>query len=87
MSKKNEYPKKPKKNLDSYHYHEACDRTYLVVNLINDILMEHPVFQEHKTFRKKIDQITDDLISIYQVTGALQSKKMDEEENNSKSDN
>ena len=87
MSKKNRYPKKPKKNLDSFHYHEACDRTYLIINLMNDALIEHSVFQKHKRLLKKINEITDELVDIYQVTGALQSMKMDEEESNSKSNN
>lgn len=85
MSKKGKYPKKTKKSLDSYHYHEACDRTYLTIKFIDENLLQHTVFLKHKKFKEKINDIINDLASIYQVTGALQSKKMDEEETNSKS--
>lgn len=85
MSKKNKYPKNPKSYLNSGHYHEACDRAYLMANFIEDSLKNHPVFQKHEKLKKKINNILDELANIYQVTGSLESKKIDEEEYNSKS--
>ncbi|GAH06234.1 unnamed protein product, partial [marine sediment metagenome] len=57
--------------LNTGHYDEACDRTYIVMNLVEDALVEHPVFQKHKKMKKKIGQIQKELFKIYQVTGGL----------------
>lgn len=85
MSKKDKYPKKPKNSLDSYHYHEALDRTFVVVNIVDSTLLQHPVIQKHKKFKKKINNIINDLSTIYQITGGLQCMKIDQEENDSES--
>lgn len=86
MANKNKYPKEPKKDLDSYHYHEALDRTYVVIDIIDSTLLQHPVFNKHKKFKKKINDIINDLSIIYQITGGLGHKKMDQEESSLKSD-
>lgn len=60
-----------KKNIDSYHYHEALDRTYIIMCLLDDILIDHPVFEKNKKLRKKINKVEKLLYEIYQITGNL----------------
>ncbi len=62
---------KKKIELDSYHYHEAIDRTYIATNFIENNLIEHPVFQKHKELKTKIDKVISGLVEIYQLIGNL----------------
>lgn len=70
LSDKN-YPMKPKKHLKIGEYDEACDRAYIVMNFVEEVLGQHSVIQGHKKFRNKVDQIQQALFEIYQVTGGL----------------
>lgn len=74
------YPTKPKKKINTGEYDEACDRAYVVMNLVEDILVKHPVFQKHKKMKKAISQIQDKLFELYQVSGGLACIKEEEEE-------
>lgn len=71
MLKDKKYPTKPKKSLNVGHYDEACDRAYIVMDLVENALVQHPVFQEHKKLKKAIRQVQDALFEVYQVTGGL----------------
>lgn len=80
MAKKNEYPDKPHKKLDSGFYHEAMDRTYTITNFVDETLAQHPVYKKHKSLKKKITKIVDELATLYQVLGGLEHLKHLEEE-------
>ena len=69
----------PLKNLDSYHYHEGCDRVYFINDIIERHIKSHPVFKKHKKIRKKITKIIDDLSELYQLIGYLEHLKIEEE--------
>jgi hypothetical protein len=36
------------KKLDEFHYHEALDRCYCVEVIIQEMLLDHPVMEQHK---------------------------------------
>ena len=41
------------KFVDKFHYHEAIDRTYCVIEMIENILIHHPVMSKHKKIKKE----------------------------------
>jgi len=64
-----------KKKLDSFHYHESLDRTHLILSSIEDHLLDHPVFENHKKLRKKVQDASDLLMDVYQTLGTIEYKK------------
>lgn len=70
---------KKKLKLDSYHYHEAIDRTYLATNFIDENLAQHPVYQKHEELKTKIDEIITDLVQLYQLIGNLDDTREENE--------
>lgn len=73
------YPKNPKKKIDSYGYHEASDRTYVAINILETSLGEHYVYEEHKKLKVELERIIADLADLYQVIGGLEALKDEEE--------
>jgi hypothetical protein len=57
--------------LDEFHYHEALDRSYIVSNQVEDLLLEHPVIIKHKNLRKRVKRAMDLLTETYQLVGSL----------------
>ncbi len=80
MKKKN-IPQKPKKDLDSYSYHEALDRVYFVSDIIDRILLSHSVINKHKAFKKEVEKINNKLYDLYITIGFLEEKKYKHEKN------
>lgn len=64
-----------KKKLSEFHYHEALDRTYIIINIIENSLTYHPVFKKHKKLRKKVNKAIDVLCDAYQEIGKMEVKK------------
>jgi hypothetical protein len=56
--------------LDKYHYHELLDRSYCVMNIIEEMLIKHPVTKKHKKLRKKIEKAQMIIGEVYQEIGA-----------------
>lgn len=63
------------KKLDSYHYHEAIDRTHIATNFLEENLAEHPVYHKHGELKTKIDEIISGLAELYQLIGALDEER------------
>lgn len=73
MTKKTEpISKEEKIILDEFFYHEAIDRTYILVGMLNDILLEHPVIQKHKKLKKRVKKAEQLLLETYQHIGGLE---------------
>jgi len=66
--------KKKIKGLDRFHYHEALDRAFLVGNVVDEYLSEHPVVQKHKNLKKRVEKATRLLAETYQIIGGLDLK-------------
>jgi hypothetical protein len=60
--------------LDRFHYHEALDRAYIVANMTDDVLFQHPVIQKHKNLKKKVEKAENLLYEVYQLIGGLDLK-------------
>lgn len=65
--------KKSKKyeDLNEGHYTEAIDRAYIVGNMIDDVLIDHPVFKKHKELKKRVKKAQQLILEAYQLIGGL----------------
>lgn len=63
------------KKLDSYHYHEAIDRTYIATNFLEENLGQHPVYHKHPELKTKLDEIISGLSELYQLIGNLDDER------------
>jgi hypothetical protein len=63
--------KKIKELLDEFHYHEVIDRTYIIAEIIDQHLVQHPVFKAEKEFAEKVEQATMLLAEAYQIIGSI----------------
>jgi hypothetical protein len=66
--------KKKITGLDRFHYHEALDRSDIVANQIEDLLVEHPVIMKHKKLRRLIKVAQQNVLDVYQMIGGLDIK-------------
>ena len=67
MSKK----KKKIRKLDEGYYTEAIDRAYIVADMIENVLIDHPVFKKHKDLRKRVKRAQKLVLEAYQIIGGL----------------
>jgi hypothetical protein len=58
---------KPK--LDNFHYHEALDRLHIITCMIDDHLIQHPVFKLETEERRLIEDAQLLLADAYQRIG------------------
>ena len=58
-----------KPELDSYHYHEAMDRIHVIQSMIDDHLIQHPVFKLENKQRKLIEDAQLLIAEAYQQIG------------------
>ena len=63
--------------LDEFHYHEVMDRTYMIGDIIDQHLVQHPVFKAEKEFAEKIEQAGMLLAEAYQIAGHLSHTRFD----------
>jgi hypothetical protein len=68
MSKK----KKKIGKLNEGYYIEAIDRAYIVANIMEDVLIDHPVFEKHKDLRKRVKKAQKLVLEAYQIIGGLE---------------
>lgn len=61
--------KKKKIKLDKYHYHEALDRSCCVADIIENMLVTHPVIEQDKKIRKHIKKAQKHILTAYQLIG------------------
>lgn len=53
--------------LDDFHYHEVVHTIHLLMSLIDDSLIQHPVLKIEKEARKNVEKATDYLFEAYQT--------------------
>ena len=64
------------RQLDDFHYHEALDRSYLVLEMFNEYVLEHPVIEKHKELKKEADRLSSDLYLFYcSISGYNKNKE------------
>ncbi len=52
--------------LDDFHYHEVVHTINLLMGLIDESLIQHPVLKLEKEARQEIEKATDHLFEAYQ---------------------
>lgn len=76
--------KKQQHALDSFHYHEALDRTYVITDMINVHLAGHPVYTKHKELSNRVKKAEILLIEAYQLIPNLELLEENQYENKNK---
>lgn len=61
--------KKTKPKPDDYSFHEALDRTHVVLCMIDDHLLDHPVIADNERLRRKAEKASKNLADLYQLIG------------------
>ncbi len=67
--------------LDTYHFHESLDRAIMIIEIIENSLVKHPVYDcapEH--IQEKIKVAQDLLMDYYQYCGEQQDKILEEKD-------
>ena len=54
--------------IDKYNYNEFIDRTYILLNNLNENIINYPVAKKKK-YKKKLKKIEKKLFEIYQIAG------------------
>ena len=52
--------------LDDFHYHEVVHTLNLLLGLIDENLIQHPVLKLEKEARQEVEKATDHLFAAYQ---------------------
>lgn len=52
--------------LDDFHYHEVVHSLNLILNLLDNELIQHPVLKIEKEARRDVEKATDNLFEAYQ---------------------
>jgi hypothetical protein len=68
----------PKKTVGPLHWHELLDRTYLIGDLVERELLEHPAAKSIKKsdpIRQRLQQAADALADAYQMIGDFSAKR------------
>jgi len=60
-----------KKKIGKFHYHEALDRSFIVGQMIDSFLINHPVIRKHKKLRKKVERAATLIYDTYQEVGNI----------------
>jgi len=60
-----------KSKLDPFHYHEAMDRLSLVMNIMDDAVIQHPVVKSYSRLKAEVESATDSLFAAYQMAGHM----------------
>jgi hypothetical protein len=55
--------------LDSYHWHEALDRTFCVQEMLDRLLSEHPVIEQDEELADQLEKVSAELAELYQMVG------------------
>lgn len=61
--------------LDDFHYHEAMDRLFMVTQILDDFVAEHPAIKRHKEVKKLVDRAGGSLAKAYQDMGEIIYKR------------
>ena len=71
---------KPNHELDEFHYHEAQDRAYIVCNLIEDLLVEHPAIMQNESLRTKVNTAHELILEVHQEVSSLEFTLFNDDE-------
>ena len=64
-----------KDKINPGHYHEMMDRLHVVMSIIDDHLLQHPVAKVHKNINSLLNHALEELWDAYQLAGNLDFEK------------
>jgi len=67
--------KRVKDLITDLHYHEALDRTWMIIDILDRHLIQHPVFKAEKEYAKKVEKAGLLLAEAYQIIGQIYFEK------------
>ena len=59
-----------KVNLTPEYWHEACDRTYCIQEMVDQLLSQHPAIKQTPELKKMVANVQEILGEVYQITGS-----------------
>ena len=57
------------------HYHEMMDRLHVIMSIIDDHLLQHPVAKANKNIDSLLNKALEELWDAYQIAGNLDFEK------------
>ena len=57
------------------HYHEMMDRLHVIMSMIDDHLLQHPVAKVNRDIKNQIEYALGQLWDAYQIAGKLDFEK------------
>ena len=58
---------------DIYHAHEALDRSYLALQIFENMLVDHPFVNGNLEVKAEVDAVADRIAGLYQMIGGIVS--------------
>ena len=55
--------------MDKFSYHEVLDRTHVLVSVLDDHILTHPVIENDPELKKKAEEAEASLGELYQLIG------------------
>ena len=68
-------PKELSEELDTFHLHEALDRSFICMEMVERLILEHPYIQANEILKAKAEEAHQLLFEIYQCIGSLSIKE------------
>jgi predicted RNase H-like HicB family nuclease len=62
---------KQKVKIDIFSAHEVLDRSYVIADIIQHMLLDHPVVKKNKELKKKVQQAQNLITEVYQEAANL----------------
>ena len=60
--------------LDSYHHHEMTDRLWVVMEMLDSHLTQHPVAKLNKEIQSLIEEAQNKLYQAYLISGSIETE-------------
>lgn len=69
-----------KDELDDFSYHEVVDRSFIAMQMIETLLLNHQAIEAHPEFKENIENSISSLYEIYQAFGSASRETTTETE-------
>jgi hypothetical protein len=65
-----------KEKLDEFYFHEAADRSHIIICMIQDYILDHPVFCQVQELKEKAEKAQELFGEIYQDIANVEEKQL-----------
>jgi hypothetical protein len=67
-----------KQKLGKFHFHEAADRYHVLIDMIQNYILDHPVFTQIEQLKAKAEKAQELLSEIYQDIANIEEHSNDD---------